>query len=90
MTSHSDRGWADCIDPHEDGRTTRCSRIASEIVSEEAEVRRLARLASRSPKTFARFGPELQRAKELLAAKRLMRDEHMAECPGALDRFSAA
>lgn len=90
MSSHSDRGWADCIDPHQGGHTTRCSRIASELARDEDEVLRLARLASRSQKAFAKFGPELRRAKELLAGKRRMRDEHMAVCPGALDRFSAA
>lgn len=71
------------------GHNTVCGQIACQIIDTRAEVARVARLANKSPRRFAEYADELSAAKEAAVEARRRRDQHMAECPAAADRFGA-
>lgn len=65
----------------------RCAQIAGLLVSAEHNLKRVARIANRDRESYAKYADELAHAKVERDQARAKRDDHLAECPAAADRF---
>lgn len=79
----------DCVTPIGSVSSV-CITLAGRLTAAENEFRRVARLANKSEKAFARYRDQLDHAKASRDEIRAQRDEHAAECDAAAVRFGAA
>lgn len=79
----------DCASPN-GAKSSACITLASRFTAAENEFRRVARMANRSEKAFARYRDDLEHAKAKRDEIRAQQDEHATECDAAAVRFGAA
>ena len=84
--SHRPALASDCVGAH--GRTSKCADIAGRLARAQGHLGSIARKANRSEAAFRRWSTDLGLAKTDLAEAKAELEQHLAECPAVVARFS--